>query len=204
MGFWLVYDSMGRFMGLGFSRGSMCFFFWGSFLALSLGFCREIAKRDRCGCSLAHGCSPKHCFYRAKWTSKIRPPKVCSFIVKILCVVWKSLKNPSNIAIIALGKAFLSFSLRFCSTFKKHCKSRLKIEILPFKGDTLHTCSHEKRNFEVQLWKNDCGANTCAKCDRDFAFYCGFIVSHFCSFSFSSAFRENGPTNWFFVQNGSP
>ena len=120
-------------------------------LALSLGFCREIAKRDHCGCSLAHGCSPKHCFYRAKWTSKIRPPKVCSFIVKIVCVVRKSLKNPSNIAIIALGKAFLSFSLRFCSTFKKHCKSRLKIEILPFKGDTLHTCSHEKRNFEVQL-----------------------------------------------------
>ena len=125
MGFWLIYGSMGRFTCTRFSWGSMCFFFWGSFLALSLGFCKEIAKRDRCGCSLAHGCSPKHCFYRAKWTSKIRPPKVCSFIVKIVCVVRKSLKNPSNITIIALGKAFLSFSLRFCSTFKKHCKSLL-------------------------------------------------------------------------------
>ena len=180
------------------------FLFFLKMFAFSLLFGTTFGEGDRFFSSLAHSFAPKQCFYRAKWTSKIRPPKVCSFIVKIVCVVRKSLKNRSNIAINALGKAFLSFSLRFCSTFKKHCKSRLKIEILPFKGDTLHTCSHEKRNFEVQLWKNDCGANTCAKCDRDFAFYCGFIVSHFCSFSFSSAFRENGLKSRFFVQNGSP
>ena len=37
-------------------------------------------RGERCGCGLAHMCSPDHCFCRAKWASKIRPPKVCMFI----------------------------------------------------------------------------------------------------------------------------
>jgi len=32
-------------MSLGFPRGCVCFFFWGSFLSFSLRFCKEIAKR---------------------------------------------------------------------------------------------------------------------------------------------------------------
>ena len=167
------------------------FFVFVIFFAFSLRFGTTFGEGDRFFSSLAHSVAPKHCFCRAKWSSESRTSKVCSFIVKIVCEVWKSLKTPSNMTIIAFGKAFLSFSLRFCSTFKKHCKSRLKIEILAFRSDTLHTCSHEKLNFEVQLWKNDCGANTCAKCDRGFAFYCGFIACTFCGFSFFSAFTGN-------------
>ena len=100
--------------------------------------------------------------------------------------------------------SLLSFSLRFCSTFKKHCKSRLKVTILHFKRDTLDTCSNEKLSFEVQLWKNDCGANTCAKCDRDFAFYCGFTVCHFGDFAFSRVLRAVGQKVAFWFKTALP
>ena len=174
-----------------FPKRFSMFFVFLTFFAFWLRFGTTFGEGDRFFSSLAHSFAPKHCFCRAKWSSESWTSEVCSFIVKIVCEVWKSLKTPSNIAFLVFGKAFLSFSLRFCSTFKKHCKSRLKIEILAFRSDTLHTCSHEKLNFEVQLWKNDCGANTCAKCDRGFAFYCGFIVCSFSGLSFFSAFTEN-------------
>ena len=52
------------------------------------------SRGNRCGCGLAHMCSPDHCFFRAKWTSKIRPPKVSMFIVKNVCAVRKLVKFP--------------------------------------------------------------------------------------------------------------
>jgi len=73
--------------------------------------------------------------------------------MKIVCAVRKSLFFPTNLAQNALENIFLSFSPRFCSTFKKYCKSRLKIEILHFKDDTLHTCSDEKRFLEIDFEK---------------------------------------------------
>ena len=97
-------------------------------------------------------CFFKHCFCRAKWASKIRPPKVCMFIVKIVCALRKLLKNPSNIERIGVGKALLSFSLRFCSTFKKHCKTLLKVKFRLLESYFLHTSrarsSVLKVNFE--------------------------------------------------------
>ena len=47
----------------------------------------------------------------------------------------------------------MSFSLRFCSAFKKHCKTRLKVKSLPKKRDSLHTCPYEKRFFKLILKK---------------------------------------------------
>ena len=47
----------------------------------------------------------------------------------------------------------LSFSLRFCSVFKMHYKTRLKVKSLPKKRDSLHTCSNEKRFFEIKFEK---------------------------------------------------
>ena len=123
-----------------------------------IDFCYKTAARmpeplgNRCGCGLAHRCSPDHCFCRAKWASKIRPPKVCMFIVKIVCAFRKSLKNACNIQRTVLRKGFLSFSLRFCSTCKMHYKTRLRIKLPTSEADFLHTSrarsSVSKINFE--------------------------------------------------------
>ena len=125
-------------------------------------------------------CSPDHCFCRAKWASKIRPPKVCMFIVKIVCAFRKSLKNACNIQRTVLRKAFLSFSLRFCSTCKMHYKTRLKIKNPTSEGYFLHTSraksSVSKINFEkttvVRTRVQSMGA-TCP-------FLCSFIVFFWC------------------------
>ena len=73
--------------------------------------------------------------------------------------------------------AILSFSLRFYSAFKKHCKTRLKIKIPRLKRDTLHTCSHEKRNFENQIKKSIVVRTRVQSVGATHAFYCGFIAN---------------------------
>ena len=125
-------------------------------------------------------CSPDHCFCRAKWASKIRPPKVCMFIVKIVCAFRKSLKNACNIQRTVLRKAFLSFSLRFCSACKMHYKTRLRIKFPTSECYFLHTSrarnSISKANFEkttvVRTRVQSMGA-TCP-------FLCSFVMFFLC------------------------
>ena len=47
----------------------------------------------------------------------------------------------------------LSFSLRFCSAFKKHCNIRLKVKSRQKKRVSLHTCPYEKRFFQIDFEK---------------------------------------------------
>ena len=80
-------------------------------------------------------------------------PKVCSFVILFVCTLRKHLKNTIQSRNCVLRKAFLSFSLRFCSAFKMHCKTRLKIKSSLKKRGSLHTCSHESRFFEIDFEK---------------------------------------------------
>ena len=80
-------------------------------------------------------------------------PKVCSFVILFVCTLRKHLKNTIQSRNCVLRKAFLSFSLRFCSAFKMHCKTRLKFNFSLENRDSLHTCSHEKRLFEFIFQK---------------------------------------------------
>ena len=74
-------------------------------------------------------------------------PKVCSFVILFVCTLRKHLKNTIQSRNCVLRKAFLSFSLRFCSAFKMHCKTRLEFKFAPENRNSLHTCSHENRFF---------------------------------------------------------
>ena len=80
-------------------------------------------------------------------------PKVCSFIALFVCTFRKHLKTTTLSQNGVLRKAFLIFSLRFCSAFKMHCKTRLKFKFSPETHDSLHTCSHEKRFLEFIFQK---------------------------------------------------
>ena len=110
-------------------------------------------RGERCGCGLAHMCSPDQCFCRAKWASKKRPLKVCMFIVKNVCAFRKSLENAWNIQRTVLRKAFLSFSLRFCSACKMHYKTRLRIKFPTSECYFLHTSRARSSISKVDVEK---------------------------------------------------
>ena len=98
-------------------------------------------------------CFFKHCFCRAKWASKNRPLKVCMFIVKNVCAFRKSLENAWNIQRTVLRKAFLSFSLRFCSACKMHHKTRLRIKFPTSECYFLHTSRARSSISKVDVEK---------------------------------------------------
>ena len=77
----------------------------------------------------------------------------CTFVVFVVYTFRKHLKNRIQSRNCVLQMVLLSFSLRFCSVFKMHYKTRLKVKSLPKKRDSLHTCSNEKRFFEINFEK---------------------------------------------------
>ena len=97
-------------------------------------------------------CSPDLGFYRVDWASGASCSKVSGFVVEFVCTFRKQLKNTTQSQNCVLPKRLLSFSLRFCSAFRTHCKTRLKLKIPPNRRDSF-TCSHEKRFFEIDFEK---------------------------------------------------
>ena len=89
-------------------------------------------------------------------------PKVCSFVILFVCTLRKHLKNTIQSRNCVLRKAFLSFSLRFCSAFEMHCKTRLKFKFSLENRDSLHTCSHENRFF-LFVFQKTTVARTCVQ-----------------------------------------
>ena len=79
-------------------------------------------------------------------------PKDLQFCGTFCVHVLKTTVNVDSKSKLCAPSCTLSFSLRFCSVFKMHYKTRLKVKSLPKKRDSLHTCSNEKRflgnNFE--------------------------------------------------------
>ena len=71
----------------------------------------------------------------------------------------------------------LSFSLRFCSVFKMHYKTRLKVKSLPEKRDSLHTCSNVflKSILKKRLWLEHL-SKVCSRLALLLRFYSVFCV----------------------------
>ena len=79
------------------------------------------------------------------------PLKVCCFIILFARVRRTYFGFPIEIQSSAPKDVFFAFSLWFCSGFKKHCKTPVKMpEMLP-KPSFLHTVSAVTRFFESAL-----------------------------------------------------
>ena len=81
------------------------------------------------------------------------PLKVSCFTVLFARARRKYLEFPSENQNYAPKNVFFAISLRFCSGFKKHCKTPAKVSGMLPKPSFLHTVSAENRFFEHALKK---------------------------------------------------
>ena len=108
----------------------------------------------------------KHFFVLGRvWYGKIRvfrwlvyglfcpPPKASIFTVLFARVDRKRLQNLNEIQKLAFRSSIFAFSLRFCSGFKKHYKTREKVTQMLPERHFLHTVSAQTRFFESTFEK---------------------------------------------------
>ena len=101
------------------------------------------------------------------------PPKVSCFIVLFARIRRKHLEFPIEIHFFASKFMFFAFSLGFCSGFKKHCKTPVKVSGMLPKPSFLHTVPAENRFFKSSFEKTISSRDRVQKL-RTLAFLFGF------------------------------
>ena len=109
--------------------------------------CSVLGSKSCSPSGLAHRCSPDIGFSRLDRLSGTPDLKTLQFYSTFRVHVSRIVVKPTQTPNCALRKVILSFSLRFCSAFKKYYKNPAKLKKRSGKRDTLHACSHDNRFF---------------------------------------------------------